>query len=205
MAVGDTIQFSIIGTSQGQSHYNVWYYKVTAETGGGITFGEFITNWQTHTKAEYLACLGDTYTLLGYIVKRILPSVGPLYEAPPTGDVEGTVVGAPAPSYQAAVIALRTGLVSRSGRGRTFLGAQVEENTETTNGNLFTGAYQTLVDALAAKMVDPISITGAGGTAELSMAVYSKLLNASNAIIDALPSDRPATMRSRKFRGLFGS
>jgi len=205
MAVNDLYQFNVIGSAQGQAHYNVQHWSISAQTGAGVTYAEFLAEWETEIKPLYLACLGDFYTLSGYTFKRILPTLGYISESGATPPVVGDIAGAPEPAYVAAVIAIRTFLVSRSGRGRFYLGAQVDSNTEATDGNRFTAAYLALLQALADRLELSLDVTGAGGTATFRFAVYSQLLNTYNNAVEVLTSMRPATMRSRKYRGLVGA
>lgn len=205
MAVGDVYKLSVIGSAGGQSHYNVLHYRVDSQTGVGATVQEMIQEWAAVMQAAYLDCLGAHYTLAGFIMKQILPTPGNPEERPAAGTVVGSIVGDPAPSYQAQVTGLRTNVATRSGRGRVYLGAQIEANSEATDGNKYTAAYLTTVGAFYALYQADLTVTGASGNSTLTPQVYSKKLNTVAEVVQTLVSSRPATMRSRKFRGLVGA
>lgn len=205
MAVGDVFEMKVIGRFLEQAHYNVLHFKAVAWTGTGPTAGEVFTEFENEIKPLYLACLSDVFTLLGYEFKRIKPTLGAIAQQGATAPTVGDITGNPAPSYVAAVIAERSILISKKGRGRIYIGGQSEANTEATNGNLFTSTYMTALTALAERLEDPLIVTGGTGTAELQPAVYSKALGQANEVYECLPSSRPHTMRSRKVRWTFGA
>lgn len=204
-ALNETYQISVVGSFLGQSHYNIFYYSIYANTGEGVTTAELAANWQTVYKEDYLNLFHTGFTLHGLIVKRVLPSLGLLFESGITGDAVGTITGNPAESYVAGVWATRSATATKRGRGRFYIGGQSEDNTDTTDGNSFSTGYRTLMQTWADLVIQPWEITGAFGTATLTWAVYSKLDAVARPVIQCLPSRRPATMRSRKYRGLVGA
>lgn len=175
LMVGDIVEFTTICKLQNQYVYNVLHFAVTAVAGGSQTDAQFSTQMDAVVAPLYRGMLppGNSY----YGSKTQVIKAGrfdPVFNAVNRG--AGTFLGAETlPTQIAAVANFKTGIASRSTRGRTYLPAATETDNQATG--LPSAAYMALVDALFVAINGVTTIVTGGNSASISWGVYSRKLD----------------------------
>lgn len=118
MALGDIVQVTVNGEIDGQRTANVLHFKdQVVATGDESTLAQAVMDCVT---SALLTGLTTDYKLTSVSAKRILPTVGNEVILVAPGGSAGSIAGS-LPSFNAAVISLRSNRAGKSGRGRMYI------------------------------------------------------------------------------------
>jgi len=194
MALGDIIRLTIIGEYELSVVMNVMHYKVVGVAGTGATLTQIMNGWLADVKTDYLAAMNNGYNLTGVKAQIIAPIVSDPIEAVVAPPEPGVVAGDGMPGYIAAVISLRTGIADRSHRGRIFLPARSESDS---NGSTLNAGAITDITTLATTLLGPLTEGVAPNTSDIQLAVWSELLFAGTAVDSFLVRSQLKSQRRR--------
>lgn len=149
-AVGEVYQVRIEGREDGQDVFNVLHFVSEAAQSDVettlllVVLGCFIQN--------ILPVLSANYSFVRILGKRVSPTVGPDLIVLDPANTTSNQTSDPSPNFCAGLISIRTIRAGRSGRGRIFIGAIPEGDT---NGNMLvqTGQYWQALVAFCACIV----------------------------------------------------
>jgi hypothetical protein len=199
MANNEIVQLTIKGTLDGQDTNNVLHLRSTSS----ILYDE-----EALAEAiiecfvdSLLPGLSSDFTLHSVSAKRILPSVGNEVIVNAPANSNGLVSGS-LPSFNAAVISLRSAVGSKSGRGRMYI-AGIPNSGETAS-MVSTSLQSTLaafVTCMFGKFVSDLSLSGFEWgvfSRKNHQAVPNDMPSWWRAITSASVNSAIGTMRSRK-------
>jgi hypothetical protein len=201
MAAGEIYQATIEGKLDGQITNNVMHFRGTNNiTGSEQSLADSVLDCVLTT---LLPGLSNEFHIDRVRVRRILPTAGNEVTAEAPGNSLGATTGS-LPSFNAAVLSLRSANGSKSGRGRMFIAgiptggeaaSQVSDTLQTT--------LVAFIACLAGKFISGLSTSG------MEWGVLSRKNYAANpstesswwnAITSVLVNDAIGTMRSRKLK-----
>jgi hypothetical protein len=185
MAVNDIFKLAFLhtqpattGTSVTTLHYRQTE-QVTALV-GNLLVQDVIDAWQNSAQPEYLDSLPDVTTLNVIQVRGITnPEFGTDQAVSQSGNVVSGGLGIISPR-SAPVVSLRTGLIGRSFRGRSFLMSPTEN--ETVNGAMSVNLQSVIDDYYNAAL----QITGPVSGNVYRMTIFSKTLSTEESLVDNL-------------------
>jgi hypothetical protein len=147
---------------------------------GNLLVQDVIDAWQNSAQPEYLASLSDVTDLEVIQVRGITnPEFGTDQSVSLAGEVVSGGLGIISPR-SAPVVSLRTGLIGRSFRGRSFLMSPNEN--ETVNGALSVNLQSVIDDYYNAAL----QITGPVSGNVYRMTIFSKTLSTEESLVDNL-------------------
>jgi len=202
LAVNDLVAARAWCQLDEQGSVNTYNYLVTNVVGGGVTDQNFCDDFDTGFMSPfYQAIQPSSVEYRGtqvYFLRRtgFLPS--------PVSSVAGAHLGTagtiPMPRDAAPILKYATFDRGPGGRGRLYL-PFVSATFLATNGRL-TAGYDTIVNAVAATLLNPITITRGAATATLSWQLVKRthtplLTYTSQAIITAASADKIGQMHKR--------
>jgi len=195
MALGDIIKLTIVGEYDLSVVMNVLHYKVVGVAGTGATLAQIMNGWLADVKADYLAAMNEGYLLTGVKAQIISPIVSDPIEVAVAPPEAGTVTGDGMPGHIAAVISLRTGIADKKHRGRIFLPARSESDS---NGSVINAGAIVLIGDLATTLVGPVTEGVAPNTSDIQLAVWSKALSSGTAVDTFLVRTNLKSQRRRQ-------
>jgi hypothetical protein len=204
MAVNDIFKLAFLhtqpattGTSVTTLHYRQTE-QVTALV-GNLLVQDVIDAWQDSAQPEYLTSLPDVTTLNVIQVRGITnPQFGTDQAVGLAGGIDDGGLGIISPR-SAPVVSLRTGLIGRSFRGRSFLMSPTENLT--ANGVMVTALIENIDDYYNAAL----QITGPVSGNVYRMTIFSKTLSTEESLVDNLVTNfiiRANTGSQRKRRSV---
>lgn len=203
-AIGDIFQVRVKGFIEGQETNNVMHFKsVTVATDVESDLILMVINcFVTHL----LPALSVNWHLDQVVWKRVSPTLSPEFITVPTGPATGTAIGDSLPTFNAALISIRTAEGGRSKRGRMFLAGLPESATLKSSFNL-TGPEWAAILAFVACMIQIFIDSEPIGAGIFRLGVYSRKIGGAafpygatgfTPAIQLSPVALIATMRSRK-------
>lgn len=205
MAVNDTSQLAIKGTVGGQDHVHTLHFRAVDALANEQGL---IDAWQANARAAYRAIFKNTDTPVDVITAAHVCGAVPLRAlaqevevAPNRAGSEGNDSSQPLPTFNAAVVSVRTAYSGKSRRGRFYIGGLSEANTD---GNVL-GSLQARIQAYVTALM--ANFSGANAAGGWSLVVHSRKLAAvpgtqcqdSSALVTAMiVRNEVGTMRSRK-------
>lgn len=205
MPIYDTVELSVRGLATTQQHIHTLHFRYTDIL---ATEALLIAAWQGAPQTAYRALFATAASPIQLIHAQQVCGTVPLRAAvevaPLVAATAGTRVNDPevSPSFCASLVGVKTALAGRTRQGRFFLGGLYDADY---TGNLMNAPYITLltnyVNALMTAFVTPV-------LPQFQLVVHSRKLAAvpgtqcqdsSTPVTNLLVSNRPTTMRSRKF------
>lgn len=144
-----TYRLTVSGTYLGQVVQNVLHYHENSDTALSVV----VANWIANVLPSYVNCLSVDYE--PGTVKAVRTDTLAMHEEDFAS--AGTVAGDPMPPQVTGLISWRSGIASRSGRGRTYMPALTEGEVasgyisaglQTRYGNFATAAQSFLYGSL---------------------------------------------------------
>lgn len=202
--IGDCFQVRVKGFLAGQECNNVLHFR--AETASSDVETDLILKLIDCFVTHLLPGLTASYTLDTVLWKKVTPTLGPDFITAPAGGSVGGVSGDFLPTFNSALLSIRTAEGGRSKRGRMFL-AGLPESGVTGNSMPIAGATWLAIVAFAACVVTAFIENSELGTGRFGLYVYSRKIGGSAFPSGAAGFTRAvsvnavalvATMRSRK-------
>lgn len=203
-AVGDMFQVRVKGFQEGQETNNVLHFVCSAASSDvdlhliQVLIQCFITHllpaWSAH------------WTLDTVVWKRVSPTLSPEFVSSATTGVSGALVTDSLPTFNAALVSIRTAQGGRSKRGRMFLAGIPESATLKSQFDL-AGLPWAAILAFVACLVDKFIDNAELGSDRFTMGVYSRKLGGAafpygaagfTPAVSLNAVSLVATMRSRK-------
>lgn len=203
-AVNDMFQVRVKGFQEGQETNNVLHFLCTAAS----------SDVELHLILVLIECFvthllpawSNQWTLDTVVWKRVSPTLSPEFVSAATTGQVGALTTDSLPTFNAALISIRTAQGGRSKRGRMFLAGIPESATLKSSFDL-TGPTWAAILAFAACLADKFVDNGELGSDRFNLGIYSRKLGGStfpytlSAFTPALALravSLVATMRSRK-------
>lgn len=203
--IGDLWQVRIKGFLLGSECNNVLHFR--SETASADVDTDLVIKIINCIVDNLLTGLAQAYVADTVIWKRVGPTLGPEFITPfPPGSMGGQALNDALPSFNAALISIRTGEGGRSKRGRMFL-AGLPDNGVVGNSMQTVGATWVAILAFVACVVTAFIDNGELGTGRFGLGVYSRKIGGAAFPYGAAGFTRAvllspvalvATMRSRK-------
>lgn len=202
--VNDLYQVVVRGYQEGQECNNVLHFKTLTPTGDVETF--LILALIECFQDTLLPGLSSAFAYDTVKWKRVSPTLGPEHVTPFVVTFAGSEVGDSLPTFNAALISIRTGEGGRSKRGRMFLPGIPDTGTIKSNLDLSGNTWLAIV-AFAACMATKFIQNEPIGNNNFRIGVYSRKIGGSafpygvagfTPAISLNPVALIATMRSRK-------
>lgn len=203
-AVNDLFQVRIKGFIEGQETNNVLHFKAVTTT----------ADVETALIMALLACFIDVllpglslnWKLDQVVWKRVSPTLSPEFITLPDPSNAGAVTGDSLPTFNAALISIRTAEGGRSKRGRMYLAGIPESATIKSSFDLG-GAPWAAILAFVACVISKFVDNEPVGVDQFKLGVYSRKIGGSAfpynlagfaQAVQLSPVALIATMRSRK-------
>jgi len=195
LQVGDIVEFTAICKLQNQYAFNVFHFVVTATAGTSQTDAQFSTQLDNLIHGLYKTLLPVTNSYYGSRTQVIKPArFDPVDNAANRG--AGTFAAAePLPPQIAAVGNFKTGIATRSTRGRMYFPAATETDNQATA--LPSAGYLAAASAIPLAMQTFTAVVTGGNTASVTWGVYSRKLDLVTPITVITMRSSWATMRKR--------
>ena len=195
LQVGDIVEYTAICKVENQYSFNVFHYVVTATAGTSQTDAQFAAQVDALIAPLYKALLPVTSSYYGCRAQVIKPArFDPIELATNRGP--GTFVGGEQlPPQIAAVANFKTGIATRSTRGRMYFPAATEVDNQATA--LPSGGYLAAASAIPLAMLAFTAVVTGGNTASVSWGVYSRKLDLVTPITVITMRSSWGTMRKR--------
>jgi len=203
-AVNDLFQVRVKGFLEGQETNNVLHFKCLAAS----------ADVDLHLIQVLIACFvehllpawSNGWNLDTVVWKRVSPTLSPEFVSTGSGSEVGALSTDSLPSFNAALVSIRTAEGGRSHRGRMFLAGIPESATVRSSFDL-SGATWLAILAFVACLVDKFIDNAELGTDRFALGVYSRKIGGSafpygatgfTPAVSLNPVALVATMRSRK-------
>ena|SRR5215831_8414859 len=197
LAPGDVYELAVAQTYTNQVFINVWHFVLI-----GSTLTSPQTKFQTladAVKEVFRPLQQQTLTYTGWKATQVSGagisystttcrrSGGDVYEGTPTGTlIGGDVSSNPMPTYNALVVALKTGLAGRSKRGQVFPGGYDNGKLSTTDHNQWAAAHVTAVQTAVNAFLTIYKQVG-GTDPNFAWVVWSKFIASGCKYVPAVP------------------
>lgn len=170
-AVGDMFQVRVKGFQEGQETNNVLHFVCSAASSDVDLhlIQVLIQCFVTHLLPAWSA----NWTLDTVVWKRVSPTLSPEFVSSATTGVSGAVVTDSLPTFNAALVSIRTAQGGRSKRGRMFLAGIPESGTIKSSFDL-AGLPWLAILAFVACIVDKFIDNGELGSDRFTLGVYSR-------------------------------
>jgi len=170
-AVNDLFQVRVKGFIEGQETNNVLHFRCSAAS----------SDVELHLILVLIECFvthllpawSNQWTLDTVIWKRVSPTLSPEFVASATTGQVGALTTDSLPTFNAALVSIRTAEGGRSKRGRMFLAGIPESATLKSSFDL-TGATWAAILAFVACLVDKFVDNGELGSDRFNLGVYSR-------------------------------
>lgn len=213
MGINDIVMLQVKGTVVGTQHIHTLHFRQEVPD---LFVTDLISVWRAGCQASYRALFTSVESPMQLVRVDTVCSAdelpAPAEDVPIPADQLGTrtVVGEAMPSYVAALTTVKSALAGRSRQGRYFIGGMREDDNA---GNLLVAGHitrlQNYADALKAIFITPAlpnwrlvifsrTLRDGKPTADPPVAGVSCALATAPAL-NLVVSNRPTTMRSRKF------
>lgn len=203
-AVNDIFQVRVKGFQEGQETNNVLHFVCSAAS----------SDVDVHLIQKLIACFvthllpawSNAWHLDTVVWKRVSPTLSPEFVSVPSGAAVGALSTDSLPTFNAALISIRTAQGGRSRRGRMYLAGIPESATVKSQFDL-AGLPWLAIVAFVACVVSEFIENGELGTDRFNLGIYSRKLGGSTfpytasaftPAISMSPVALVATMRSRK-------
>lgn len=203
-SVGDLFQVRVKGFIENQETNNVLHFKCTAAS----------SDVEVHLILVLIQCFvthllpawSNKWNLDTVIWKRVSPTLSPEYVSTGSGSEIGALTTDSLPTFNAALVSIRTAEGGRSKRGRMFL-AGIPESATVGSGFELTGATWLAIVAFVGCLVDKFVDNAELGSDRFALGVYSRKLGGQafpygaagfTPAVSLNPVALVATMRSRK-------
>lgn len=205
MAINDTAQLAVIGTVGGVRHIHTLHFR---HLDPALTEQNVIDAWQAQARTAYRDLFHPSdLPIERYVCAQVCGSVplrAPVEEVEVDPNRAGTLAstGQLLPTFNAAVVSVRTALAGRSRRGRFFLGGLREDYVA---GNVLDPNYLSRVQTYINALLAAFGPSGSVGSERL--VVHSRKLassptvacqDSSTLVQGMIARANPGTMRSRK-------
>lgn len=203
-AVNDLWQVRVKGFQEGQETNNVLHFLCTGASSDVELhlIQALIQCFVTHL----LPAWSNQWLLDTVVYKRVAPTLSPEFVSSTTTGVTGALTTDSLPTFNAALISIRTAQGGKSKRGRMFLAGIPESATIKSQFDL-AGLPWLAILAFAACLVDKFIDNGELGTDKFNLGIYSRKLGGATFPYNLAgftpatslhPVGLVATMRSRK-------
>lgn len=203
-AVNDIFQVRVKGFIEGQETNNVFHFIAKSPSADVevALIAKLIACFTTHL----LPVLAAAWTLDTVVWKRVSPTLSPEFITADGTGVQGSISSDSLPTFNAALVSIRTLQGGRSKRGRFFLAGIPESATTGSSFNL-SGATWAGIVAFVACVVTEFVTNAELGNDTFHLGVYSRKIGGSvfpYALAGFTPAAQVspvaliATMRSRK-------
>lgn len=203
-AVNDLFQVRVKGFQEGQETNNVLHFKCVAASSDVELhlIQALISCYLTHLMPAW----SNQWTLDTVVWKRVAPTLSPEFVSSGTTGFTGALVTDSLPTFNAALVSIRTAEGGRSKRGRMFLAGIPEAATIKSSFDL-AGLPWAAILAFVACLVDKFIDNGELGSDRFLLGVYSRKIGGSafpyqaagfTPAVSLTPVSLVATMRSRK-------
>ena len=203
-AVNDLYQVNVMQGFEGIRVENVWNFKCIAPS-ADVEIGLILVLLQCYIQ-HLMPGLSEKFVVENAVWKRIYPTLSNEFVTAANPITIGGVTGDRLPSFNAAVLSLKTAFGGRSFRGRKYLAGLPEVNT--TEDKIATesptwAAILAFVQCLATGFIGLQPV----GTDKFALGVFSRKVGGTTFPVDPLgftpltqivPHVEIATMRSRK-------
>lgn len=125
----DTYQVRVVGRIEGQETNNIWYFRCASGAGDADVLTHLILVLLSCLTTHLLPVLSSAWTLERIVWKRVYPTLGPELVSIPQGQSAGGGNASALPSFNSAVMSIRTAMGGRSHRGRTYFAGIPEAAT----------------------------------------------------------------------------
>jgi len=170
-AVNDLFQVRIKGFIEGQETNNVLHFKCAAAS-SDVEVGLILVLIQCFI-THLLPLWSNKWTLDTVVWKRVSPTLSPEFVSSGTTGVTGAILTDSLPTFNAALVSIRTAEGGRSKRGRMFLAGIPESATTGSSFNLTDPTWAAII-AFVACLVDKFIDNGELGTDRFQLGVYSR-------------------------------
>lgn len=203
-AVGDMFQVRVKGAFEGQETNNVLHF--TATTASADVEIHLILVLIECFVTHLLPAWSNKWVLDTVVWKRVHPTLSPDFVVAPSPAAVGILTTDSLPTFNAALISIRTAQGGRSKRGRMYLAGIPESGTVGSRFDV-TGPTWLAIVAFANCLVQKFITNEPIGTDQFKLGVYSRKLGGSTFPYQAVgftaaesldPVSLVATMRSRK-------
>lgn len=203
-AVNDLFQVRVKGFQEGQETNNVMHFKCVAASSDVDLFliQALIQCYLMHLMPAW----SNQWTMDTVVWKRVFPALSPEFVSSATTGFTGALLTDSLPTFNAALVSIRTAEGGRSKRGRMFLAGIPESATLKSSFDL-AGPTWAAILAFVACLVDKFIDNGELGTDRFLLGVYSRKIGGSafpygaagfTPAVSLTPVSLVATMRSRK-------
>jgi len=192
---GETVITRVYCKNYDQIAVNVLHYTRDPGVGPPVQSSEFAATFNTTFGPLYAALMPTSAEYRGVGVQLL--AIGMLtpveyYPQPATGIVAGESL----PKQVTGVIALRSTVGGRSGRGRAYVGFASEADNEAAGKPSV--SYVARLQALADAMASPLTVEDTGSVGQiLQLHVYSRMLGTLADVSQTVARDRWGTQRRR--------
>lgn len=194
VAIGDTLELTLVCKGQSQYSLNVRHYRVSIVGGSPATDADCAEFLDTQFNGAYKGLLSDQASYWGLKIQNIAPvkrsAVAYIVNRGP-----GVNAGGLMSTQTAGVIKLTTALSGRSKRGRIYIPFADEDSN--TNTGKPEAAYLTDLNTLAGVFDDTQAVTIGGRTCTLVPVVRSRKLSSNQDITGAVARTEWGTQRRR--------
>lgn len=203
-AVNDLFQVRVKGFIEGQETNNVFHFICKSQS-ADVEVALILKLIQCFV-IHLLPVLANKWTLDTVQWKRVSPTLSPEFITVPAEDNVGTIATDSLPTFNAALVSIRTNEGGRSKRGRMFLAGIPESATIGSRFDL-TGPTWLGIVAFVNCLVTEFVTNAELGTDTFHLGVYSRKIGGSafpyalagfTAAAQLSPVSLLATMRSRK-------
>lgn len=170
-AVGDLFQVRVKGFQEGQETNNVLHFRCAAAS-SDVELHLILVLIQCFV-THLLPAWSNQWTLDTVIWKRVSPTLSPEFVASATTGETGALTTDSLPTFNAALVSIRTAEGGRSKRGRMYLAGIPESATLKSSFDL-TGATWLAILAFVNCLVDKFIDNGELGSDRFVMGVYSR-------------------------------
>jgi len=193
LAPNDLVEVVLYTRAQGQNGLMVMHYKVRSiiDDPDIRDVPDFMDGYY---HAEVKALLNVNAQYVG-ATAQVLDPVKSDKQAATGNTGDGTVAGDLLSSQTAGVITLRTGFAGRSQRGRKYVPFPGE--ADNTALGVPSVGYRTRMEALAIKIIAPVTVAGANGDALLDPVIYSREYDVKTLITEYIIRQFWGTQRRR--------
>lgn len=202
--INDIFQVRVKGFIEGQETNNVLHFKaLTASTDVDLKLIQVLIQCFVE---HLLPAWSNQWTLDTIVWKRVSPTLSPEFVSSATTGQIGALTTDSLPTFNAALVSIRTAEGGRSKRGRMFLAGIPESATLKSSFDL-TGATWLAILAFVACLVDKFIDNAELGSDRFILGVYSRKIGGAafpygaagfTPAVSLNPVSLVATMRSRK-------
>ncbi|MFY7869247.1 MAG: hypothetical protein ACOVQN_07070 [Exiguobacterium sp.] len=151
MAIGDIVQVTIEGEIDGQKTNNVLHFRATdLLLGSETTLAQGVLDC---VKNSLLPGISVDWKVLRVRARKIYPTAGLEYVVD-GGGINAGSAGGSLPSFNAAIISLRTATGGRSGKGRMYIaGLPTNGEDKSKLSALFTSVLASFITCMVSKFI----------------------------------------------------